>query len=183
MDELIAELAASGVVALPGRPPVMCPTEAAVLSVCQPEDGRIDEIINLADPGARHLVNDAFLQLASRFGLFGEHGDFLLAVNYERDGLGDDVQWIRVRLADSWDMAGGYYGTICGPSGDGLLAMSLDGKLIMSATTYESGLASVIALPDPHRAAPVRRAVGYLLDSKKTPDTEKETIRAWLDQD
>jgi hypothetical protein len=180
MDALVTELAASGVIVVSRRPPVVCPTEAAVISACTPKDGRIDELVNLSDPDARNQVNDAFLRLASRYGLFGENGDFLLTVNLKRDGIGIDIQWIRVRLADSWDMSGRYSRTICGPSRDGFLAMSLDGEVMISATTYEGNLGSVIALPAPYRAAPIRRAVGYLLDSERIPDEEKAAMRTWL---
>ncbi|MFJ8852807.1 hypothetical protein [Streptomyces sp. NPDC102437] len=183
METLAGELAASGLTLLGGEPVLAtCPPEAATLaSACGPEHGRIDEVVDLKRPNALQDVNAAWHRLATRFGLFGEQGEFLLFVNLGGDG-DSDFSWVRVKLRGGWNMAGATEGTINGPASDGLLTMSPRGGVIIEGTTYEDGMASVLAVPNPHRALPIRRFSESIMRSGEVEPGEAASIGRWLDQ-
>ncbi|WP_240670259.1 hypothetical protein [Actinoplanes solisilvae] len=78
---------------------------------CTSEHGRFDsephEIVHVDDPDMPAKVNAAWWRLALEFGLLDERQEFLLTVDYA--GLDADESegcWVRVRLADAWDLAG-----------------------------------------------------------------------------
>jgi hypothetical protein len=89
IEAFTGKLAASGLILLDGEPVLTsCPPEAASqASACGPEHGRVDEVIDLKRPDALRDVNAAWYRLATRFGLFGERGEFLLFVNLSDDDV------------------------------------------------------------------------------------------------
>ncbi|MEU6932494.1 hypothetical protein AB0A05_25445 [Streptomyces sp. NPDC046374] len=184
IQALTDKLAMSGLSLLRGEPPLTtCPAEAASqASACGPEHGRVDEVIDLKRPDALRDVNAAWYRLATRFGLFGEQGEFLLFANLG-DGDDDiDFRWLQVKIQDSWNMAGSTEGTINGPAFDGLLTMSPQGGVIIEGTTYQGDMASVLAVPNPHRALPIRRYAESIMRSGKLQPGEVASIGAWLDR-
>ncbi|MDX2818844.1 hypothetical protein PV410_41015 [Streptomyces sp. PA03-5A] len=183
IETLTDKLGASGLLVLDGEPLLTtCPPEAASqASACGPEHGRVDEVIDLKRRDGLRDVNAAWYRLATRFGLFGERGEFLTFVNLGEDDE-IDFRWLQVKLQECWNMAGSTEGTINGPSLDGLLTMSPHGDVIIEGTTYQGGVAAVLAVPNPHRALPIRRLAESIMRSGKLPPGEAASIGAWLDR-
>ncbi|MFI5862484.1 hypothetical protein [Streptomyces sp. NPDC051546] len=80
-------------------------------------------------------------------------------------------------------LAGSTAGTVNGPASGGLSTMSPQGDVIIEGTTYEGGTAAVLAVPNPHRALPVRRYTESLLPSGELPPGEAAGIGTWLERD
>ncbi|MGW5851046.1 hypothetical protein ACWFQ8_24390 [Streptomyces sp. NPDC055254] len=142
----------------------------------------MDEIIQYGSPDPLRDVNNAWIRLASQFGLFGKEREFLLGVRADEES---DSVWARVRLGEEWNVAGHSPSTITGPCRPwtgGLLTMSLSGSVVIIGTTYEQCMA-VLALPDPHRVPVIRRYAQYVMAKGKLSEWEDENLRAWLDQD
>ncbi|MFI0824398.1 hypothetical protein ACH4Q7_08075 [Streptomyces roseolus] len=157
-----------------------CPPEVAGLATsCGPEDGRVDEVIHYDSPTQFRDVNDAWMRLATRFGLLGTERQFLLCV---RADDASDAVWARVRLGDDWNIAGRVPNAIRGPWTGGLLTMSLSGSVVVLGTTYQEYM-SVLALPDPHRVPVLRRYAQYMIEQGDLSEPERENVAAWLDQD
>ncbi|WP_157852471.1 hypothetical protein [Kitasatospora sp. NRRL B-11411] len=173
-------LAPAGLVLLPVPVPVeVCPTQGARVSSCSPGDGRIDEVVDLAQPDGLERFDEAWLRLATRMGLFAEDGAFLLAVTLDPDN--EYSRWTPVRLAERWNISGRNPGTISGPIGSGgLLTASMDGEVIISGTTWQDGTASAVGVPHPYRAEPIRRYVQMMLDEGEVPAGTEEGVRNWL---
>ncbi|MFG3379476.1 hypothetical protein [Streptomyces sp. NPDC047999] len=184
IEALTGKLAASGLNLLGCEPVVTtCPPEAASqASACGPEHGRVDEVIDLKRPDALRDVNAVWYRLATRFALFGERGEFLLFANLSDDDDDIDFGWLPVKLQESWNMAGSAEGTINGPSLDGLLTMSPHGDVIIEGTTYQGGMATVLAVPNPQRALPIRRFAENIMRSGNIPPEKAASIGAWLDR-
>lgn len=178
---LSAALASSGISLVRIEETVRtCPPEVAGLATsCGPEDGRVDEVVHYDGPAQFREVNDAWMRLATRFGLFGKDREFLLCVR--ADDASDSV-WARVRLGDDWNIAGRVPNAIRGPWTGGLLTMSLSGSVVILGTTYEEYM-SVLALPAPHRAPVVRRYARYVIEQGDLSEPERENLAAWLDRD
>ncbi|MDX2650451.1 hypothetical protein PV341_44275 [Streptomyces sp. PA03-1a] len=97
IETLTDKLGASGLLVLDGEPLLTtCPPEAASqASACGPEHGRVDEVIDLKRRDGLRDVNAAWYRLATRFGLFGERGEFLTFVNLGEDDE-IDFRWLQV---------------------------------------------------------------------------------------
>lgn len=159
-----------------------CPPEAAHATSCGPWDGRVDIVVEFDSPDPLQEVDDAWSELASRFGLFGESGEFLLLVNLHDDPYDSDLYWARVRLQENWTLAGSNSATVNGPARDGLATMSPSGDVIIVGTTNQEDM-SVLAVPRPHRASAIRKfAQSMLRDGELTAD-EAENVKRWLARD
>ncbi|MFJ4675963.1 hypothetical protein [Kitasatospora sp. NPDC088783] len=143
-----------------------------------PADGRIDEVVDLAQPDGLERFDEAWLRLATRMGLFAEDGAFLLGVTLDPDN--EYPVWTPVRLAERWNVSGRNPGTVSGPVGGGLLASSLDGEVIIEGTTWQDGTASAVGVPHPYRAEPIRRYVQGMLDAGEIPSGTEDGVRNWL---
>jgi hypothetical protein len=80
-------------------------------ATCWHEDGRFDsspdEIVSVDDPDFVARVNAGWWRMASEYGLLDEQREFLLAVDYrEPEAIDPEIEWVRVRLLDEWDLAG-----------------------------------------------------------------------------
>ncbi|RAJ31249.1 hypothetical protein K353_06153 [Kitasatospora sp. SolWspMP-SS2h] len=160
-------------------PAEVCPPQGAWVSSCSPADGRIDEVVDLAQPDGLERFDEAWLRLATRMSLFAGDGAFLLAVTLDPDN--EYPLWTPVRLTERWNVSGRNPGTISGPIGSGgLLAASMDGEVIISGTTWQDGTASALGVPHPYRAEPIRRYVQGMLDEGELPAGTEDGVRNWL---
>jgi hypothetical protein len=129
---------------------------------CRREDGRFDsspdEIVKLDDPDLPARVNAGWWRLATEHGLFTEQREFLLAVDCREPGAVEpEVEWVRVRLRDGWDLAGSgvaalrsyFAGLFTDRFVPEFVMVSLDGRVLMSTTVWGNGTVSTIAIrPD-----------------------------------
>jgi len=96
--------------------------------------------------------------MATEYGLFDEDREFLIAVDYrDPDAIDPENAWVRVRLADEWNLAGSntpalqsWFGAVFTdrfvPE---FTALSLDGRVLLSTTVWGNGTVSTIAIrPD-----------------------------------
>ncbi|WRZ95652.1 hypothetical protein OHB54_45655 [Streptomyces sp. NBC_01007] len=183
-EELSRTLASSGVTLLAvERTVTSCPPQAAHATSCGPQDGRVDIVVEYGSPDPLQEVDDAWFGLASRFGLFGESGEFLLMVNLHDDEPYDsDLYWARVRLQEQWTVAGSNRETINGPALDGLATMSPTGDVIIVGTKNQKDL-SVLAVPRPHRASAIRKFAQFMLRNGELTTDEADNVKRWLARD
>jgi hypothetical protein len=129
---------------------------------CLPEHGRFDsrpdEVADVEHPDMQAMVNDGWWRMATEYGLLDENRDFLLAVDYRDPGAVDpEPAWVRVRLAEQWDLAGS--GTLALQSWFAAVftnrfvpeftMLSLDGKVLLNTTVWGNATVSTIAIrPD-----------------------------------
>ncbi|MFD9517924.1 hypothetical protein [Streptomyces sp. NPDC059979] len=139
----------------------------------------MDEVVQYDSPDQFREVNEAWIRLATRFGLFGKEREFLHCV---RADDASEAVWARVKLGDDWHIAGRVPNTIRGPWTGGLLTMSLSGSVVVLGTTYEEYM-SVLALPHPHRVPVISRYARYYMEKGKLSATECANLAAWLNQD
>ncbi|MFF7590495.1 hypothetical protein ACFZCK_23710 [Kitasatospora purpeofusca] len=107
-EHLSARLADSGLILVRVEETVTtCPPSAAFAATgCGPEDGRVDTVVEYDTPDPLGDVNRAWFAQATRFGLLGDTGEFLLLVNMHDDPYDGDLRWARVRLGADWNVAG-----------------------------------------------------------------------------
>jgi hypothetical protein len=129
---------------------------------CLDEHGRFDsepdEIVDVDDPDMPAKVNAGWWRMATEFGLFDERREFLLGVDYrDPDAVHPEHAWVRVRLADEWDLAGS--GSTALRSYMGALftkrfvpeftMLSLDHQMLINTTVWGNGTVSTIVIrPD-----------------------------------
>ncbi|MFC5664559.1 hypothetical protein ACFP3U_16390 [Kitasatospora misakiensis] len=124
-------------------------------------------------------VNRAWFAQATRFGLFGDTGEFLLWVDIHDEPYGGDLRWARVRLGPNWNIAGDRPTTINGPTRDGLITMSVHGDVIVEGSTGQHNM-EVLAVPNPHKASAIRHYVEFMLRDGELSGVEAENVRNWL---
>jgi hypothetical protein len=125
-------------------------------------DSRKDEIAEVDAPDMADKVNASWYRMATEHGLFDEHREFLLAVDYggPEDDDPDELLrgWARVRLLDGWDLVRSEVDQLGSPMGalftlrfvPEFTALSLDGLVIMNTTVWGNGTVSTIAVrPEP----------------------------------
>ncbi|MFD8997893.1 hypothetical protein [Streptomyces abikoensis] len=183
------QLRAAGLLLLPGGvPPAPLPLKAAwLLAACGPGDGRkdawVDGWVDEDVPGLEEEANKGWFALAVEQGLFGPEREFLVHVPFDGDSSG----WVRVRLLDEWDIMGA--GAASGLLGSGsgypeFVMASLDGRVGMRGTTYQSGVSSIV-VPEPWRAPTVYTYMNRLTERATQPDTldeyDREQVQAWLE--
>lgn len=141
---------------LPAPPPYYSPAS------CRPEHGRFDsrpeEMVDIDDPDMPAKVNAGWWRMAVEYGLFDTRREFLLDVDYRQpDEYEVQSAWVRVRLADDWDLAGS--GSIALRSAMGGLfttrfvpefsMLSLDHQALLNTTVWGNGTISTIVIrPD-----------------------------------
>jgi hypothetical protein len=136
--------------------PPLKPNKSAASSLT--EDGRFDsepdEVADVDDSDMVAKINGGWLRMATEFGLFDERREFLLGVNYSCDVLEPEWAWVRVRLAERWDLAGsevellrGYFAAMFTtrfvPE---FSVLSLDQRVLMSTTIWGNGTVSTIVI-------------------------------------
>src|SRR5436309_6720796 len=137
--DVAAELAPAGLRFVErDRATVRLPTQAANLAAsCRDEDGRIDalpnEVVHVDDPDMAHKVNAAWFRLAVESGLFTDHREFLLEVDYSDTVHEPELAWVRVQLLDQWDIAGSAVAAL-GTYAPEFTALSIDGQVLMRTT-------------------------------------------------
>ncbi|MEV6976264.1 hypothetical protein [Kitasatospora sp. NPDC093806] len=180
-EQLSVLLAASGLILVGLEETVTsCPPNAAFAATgCGPEDGRVDIVVEYDGPDPLGDVDRAWFAQATRFGLLGDSGEFLLQVNVHDDPYDADLRWARVRLGPQWSVAGDRTTTINGPTRDGLITMSLRGDVIVEGSTGQENM-RVLAVPNPHRASAIRHYVGFMLQDGRLSGVDADNVRNWL---
>lgn len=124
-------------------------------------DATPDEIVDLADPDLAAKLNAGWWRMATEYGLFNQRREFLLHVNYQ-DYLTEQNQepefiWIRVRLADKWDLGGGgaerlrstFASLFTQRYVPEFTMASLDGRMVLNTTVWGDGTISTLVIrPD-----------------------------------
>ncbi|MFF5225725.1 hypothetical protein [Dactylosporangium sp. NPDC000521] len=141
---------------LPSPPPYYSPAS------CREEHGRFDanpdEIVGVDDPDLPAKVNAGWWRMATEYDLIDAQREFLLAVDYrDPESVEPETAWVRVRLADEWDLAGSEV-TALGSSFAGLYTerfvpeftmLSLDHQALLNTTVWGDGTVSTIVIrPD-----------------------------------
>ncbi|GAA3390943.1 hypothetical protein [Streptomyces roseoviridis] len=125
-------------------------------------------------------ANESWFELLREGNLFGDNGEFLVAVPLEEGG--NDLWWARVTLAESWDMVGAGSATALG-SGFGepeFTTLSVTGDVAAFCSSRESSVHTVLAagfsdVPD------LRQMADWIAGYPGTPRQEKAAARRWLD--
>jgi hypothetical protein len=145
----------NGEVSLP-LPPYHSPAS------CRSEHGRFDsrpeEVVDVEDPDLPAKVNAGWWRMATEYDLFDNQNEFLIAVDYrDPEAISPEMAWVRVRLADAWDLAGSNV-TALGSYFAGLFTerfvpeftmLSLDHKAMLNTTVWGNGTVSTIVIrPD-----------------------------------
>ena len=138
-------------VALPLRP-----NKSAAGSV--PKDGRFDaepdDVVDVDDLDMVAKVNAGWLRMATEFGLLDGRREFLLSVDYTEDVHEPERAWVRVRLAEQWDLAGsgveqlrGHFAAVFTtrfvPE---FWVLSLNQRVLMNTTIWGNGTVSTIVI-------------------------------------
>ncbi|WP_043512514.1 MULTISPECIES: hypothetical protein [unclassified Actinoplanes] len=139
---------------LPPAPPYYSPAS------CGPEHGRFDsdEMVDVEDPEMPAKVNAGWLHMATEYGVLDSRREFLLNVNYsDPEEVEPEYAWVRVRLSDHWDLAGGHSTALRSGFG-GLFTdrfvpefsmLSTDHKAMLNTTVWGNGTVSTIVIrPD-----------------------------------
>ncbi|WP_328390739.1 hypothetical protein [Nocardia sp. NBC_00416] len=120
-----------------------------------PEDGRFDarpdEVVDVDHPDLVAKINAGWLRMAVEFGLFDERREFLISVDYSEDPVSaPEREWVRVRLLEEWDIAGGEaehrgvrFTSRFAPE---FWVLSLDRRVLMSTTLWGNGTVSTIVI-------------------------------------
>ncbi|MFB8241046.1 hypothetical protein ACFC58_31365 [Kitasatospora purpeofusca] len=180
-EQLSARLADSGLILVCVEETVTsCPPSAAFAATgCGPDDGRVDIVVEYDSPDPLGDVNRAWYAQATRFGLFGDTGEFLLLVNMHDDPYDADLRWARVRLGPLWNVSGDRSTTINGPTLDGLITMSVHGDVIVEGSTGQRAM-DVLAVPNPHKASAIRHYIGFMLRNGELSGLEADNVKNWL---
>ncbi|MFJ4672749.1 hypothetical protein [Kitasatospora purpeofusca] len=180
-EQLSSRLAESGIHLVCLKEMVTsCPPSATFAATgCGPEDGRVDIKVDYNSPDPLEEVNRAWFAQATRFGLLGETGEFLLLVNMHDDPYDADPRGARVRLGADWNVAGDRPTTINGPTWDGLITMSVNGDVIVEGSTGQREM-DVLAVPNPHKASAIRHYIGFMLRNGELSGLETDNVRNWL---
>lgn len=133
------------------------PNKSAASSL--PEDGRFDarpdEVVDVDDPDMAAKLNAGWLRMATEFGLFDEHREFLIAVDYSDDPVYEPERaWVRVRLLEEWDIAGSgveqlgswFAGMFTKRFVPEFWVLSLDQRMLMNTTVWGNGTVSTIVI-------------------------------------
>lgn len=132
------------------------PNKSAASSL--PEDGRFDgepdEFVDVDDPSMPAKVNASWLRMATEYGLLDGRREFLLNVNYSTVVHEPERAWVRVRLADRWDLAGSGIEQLRGHFAAMFTTrfvpefevLSLDRRVLMNTTIWGNGTVSTIAV-------------------------------------
>lgn len=129
---------------------------------CRSEHGRFDsephEIAHVDDPDMPAKINASWWRMANEFGLLDDRREFLLSVDYgDPDTIDAEHAWVRVRLAEQWDLAAGgstalrsHFGAVFTKSFvPEFTMMSLDQKMILNTTVWGNATVSTIVIrPD-----------------------------------
>jgi hypothetical protein len=155
----------NGEVSLP-LPPHLSPAS------CRSEHGRFnsrpEEVVDVEDPDLPAKVNAGWWRMATEYDLFDTRREFLTAVDYrDPDAISPEMVWVRVRLADQWDLAGSNV-TALRSKIAGLFTerfvpeftmLSLDHKAVLNTTVWGNGTVGTIVIrpdrlpqPDPRDA-------------------------------
>jgi hypothetical protein len=129
---------------------------------CRPEDGRFDstpdEVAHVDAPDMPAKVNAGWWRMAHEFRLFDEKREFFLSVDYSgAEALESEYCWVRVRLADEWDLAGSgsrtlrshFAGVMTERFVPEFTMLSLDQKMMLNTTVWGDATVSTIVIrPD-----------------------------------
>ncbi|MEV0133038.1 hypothetical protein AB0H83_31815 [Dactylosporangium sp. NPDC050688] len=131
-------------------------------ATCQAEHGRFDsdpdEFVDVDAPDMPAKVNAGWWRMANEFELFDEQREFLLGVDYrDPDAIDPEYAWVRVRLAETWDLAasgstalrsflGSHFTRRFVPE---FTMLSLDQRMILNTTVWGDATVSTIVIrPD-----------------------------------
>ncbi|WP_407937050.1 hypothetical protein [Kineosporia babensis] len=124
-------------------------------------DSSPDKTAQVDDPDGTAKINAGWWQMADEFGLLDESREFALAVDVSDMGsVESEYVWVRVRLAETWDIAGsgsavlrGWFGTHFTDRYLPEFTMhSLDQKMLLQTAIWGDGSVSTIVIR-PDRAA------------------------------
>ena len=159
------------------------PAVARYAVACGSETGRTDVMLKYSDSQWREKANDAWHSLALESGLFGDAGEFLVAVALEPKVWPVVSLWASVRLGDNWDVAGAGADGLLG-SGEyqpEFVMLSSSGDVIVRGTVWQDGI-GFLAVPRPWRAAVLRQQAESLANWDRADPGERQRARAWLDE-
>lgn len=137
----------------PPLPPLHSP------ATCREEHGRFDsepgEVVDVDDPDLPAKVNAAWWRMAREFGLLDERREFLLGVDFrDRGAVEPEFGWVRVRLAERWDLAGSGSTMLRSALGahftrrfvPEFAMMSADQRMLLNTTVWGDGTVSTIVI-------------------------------------
>lgn len=164
------------------------PVEAAnLVPSCRDEDGRVDaephEFVNVDDPERVGKLNAGWFRLADEHGLLNDDREFLLEVDYAKDG--DDypeLVWIKVRLEDRWSIAEGTVPALGRLGNPEFTALSVDERALMRTTVWGNGSVSSLVIVQPAAASPIRKWAEHIAEDPHYPSTAQAAARALLDE-
>jgi hypothetical protein len=164
-DDVAADLALAGIeflerITTEVRYPL--PASAVGPASCRPEDGRHDsapdEIVHVDAPDMPGRVNAGWWRMAHAFGLFDQRREFLLSVDYSGpEAVEAESCWVRVRLADEWDLAGSgsstlrsqFAGVFTERFVPEFTMLSLDQKMMLNTTVWgDATISTIVIRPD-----------------------------------
>jgi hypothetical protein len=152
MDEMSVKalLETAGVALVEDHVPGATPLVVASLATsARPEDGRQDTVVAHDDARLVDSVNEAWLRMAARHGIVNEDREFLLVIDGGENEAVGRRRWAKVKLLDSWDLAGKGAGTGLFGSGSGrpeFTTAPVSGDSVLRTTTYQD-FVSVLFVP------------------------------------
>ncbi|GIH12259.1 hypothetical protein [Rugosimonospora africana] len=164
------------------RAAIRIPVEAANLApCCRDEDGRIDgPSVDLDDSDRAGKINAQWFRLATGSGLFDEHREFLLEVDYSEAPDEPELAWVRVQLSDEWDIAGSGASALGSYGVPEFSALSIDERVLMRTTRWGNGTVSSLVVPSPVKVSTIRNYVEWMTNSSFYPFAVQEAARVWL---
>lgn len=182
--ELAAKLASAGLVYIEpvdAEAPLLPPGLATTATSYREGDGWAGSGVDIDDPALIVNANAGWYRLAVEGGLIkGVGSEFLVAVKRQNAEL--HQWWARVSLTEPWDImgTGAASGALGIVAGHPAFAMSsLDGKVVMLGTTWESEIGCLL-VRNPQRIGAYRQFLERKIDNPRTSASDREIIQRWL---
>jgi hypothetical protein len=120
-----------------------------------------------------------FDRLATECGLFTDHREFLVEVDYSDTVHEPELAWVRVQLLDQRDVAGSGVAAL-GSYAPEFTALSLDGQVLMRTTLWGNGTVSSLVVPSPATVSTIRDYVEWMTHGAYYSSAVQQAARTWL---
>ena len=126
-------------------------------------------------------INAGWFRLATESGLFAEHHEFLLEIDYSDTVDEPQLAWACVRLLGEWDIASSGV-TALGTYAPEFTALSIDDQVLMRTTLWGDGTVSSLVVPSPAAVSTIRNYAEWMTRNPFYPPDIQQAARTWLSQ-
>jgi hypothetical protein len=138
------------------------------------------EVVDIDDPCRIYKLNAGWYLLATESGLFTEHREFLLKVDYADPGDVPELAWVRVQLLDRWDIAGSGVAALGSYDAPEFTVLSVNGRVLMRTTMWGDGRIGTLVIPCPATTSIIRDYIERMAYNPRYSSTVRQAARTWL---